>query len=228
MAKILVAEDTPAVREALVALLESEFHSVLSTDNGQDAVDLFWKVHPDLLLLDIMMPRKSGFDVCREVRSGDQSTPIMFLSAKADEADKVLGLGLGADDYLAKPFGTHELLARISSLLRRSHVSKMCDSSVEVFRVGEGTVIGNELVFVTSSGERIGITHREYRLLRLLNARIGQVVTKEEIMNFLWGENYLPNSRTLEQHLYNLRRKVEGNGFQIVTVPRCGIRLQLI
>lgn len=228
MSKILLAEDDDSVREALVALLESEFHSVCAVMNGKEAVERHWKLVPDLVVLDVMMPLKSGFDVCREIRASDATTPILFLSAKGEEADKVLGLGLGADDYLAKPFGTREFLARVESLLRRTRLgeTRAEQLSDHGFRIGTAVVRGTDLTLTTAEGMRIGLTHREFQLLRLLSRRVGEVVSKDAVMDLLWGEGYLPNSRTLEQHLYNLRRKVEGNGFRILTVPRCGLRLE--
>ena len=229
MSRILVAEDTPSVREAIMTLLETDFHSVLTAENGQIALDLFLKHHPDLVVLDVMMPIKNGFDVCRSIREVDVLTPILFLSAKSEESDKVLGLGLGGDDYLAKPFGASEFLARVGALLRRgqSGARIVSNKDLNTFRIGNGIVLGIELMFVTAAGTKIPITHREYMLLRLLSLRPGVVVSKDEIMDLLWGKGYLPNSRTLEQHLFNLRRKVKGNGFVISTVPRCGLRFEL-
>lgn len=229
MSKIVVAEDNLSVREAVMALLETEFHSVLNASNGQEALDLYFQHHPDLVILDIMMPLKNGFDVCRAIRKVDVLTPILFLSAKTEESDKVLGLGLGADDYLAKPFGANEFLARVGALLRRGEAGAriVSNEDMNTFRIGRGIVLGVELMFVTSTGRRVSITHREYMLLRLLSLRPGAVVSKDEIMDLLWGRGYLPNSRTLEQHLFNLRRKVNGNGFTIATVPRSGLRFEL-
>lgn len=230
MSKILLAEDDVSVREAIVALLESEFHSVCAVGNGKDALDRHWRILPDLVILDVMMPEKSGFDVCREIRASDTTTPILFLSAKGEESDKVLGLGLGADDYLAKPFGSREFLARVESLLRRTRLGESRSErlSEHGFRLGTAVVKGTELTLTTAAGQRISLTHREYELLRLLNRRAGAIVSKEAVMDLLWGEGYVPNSRTLEQHLYNLRKKVEGNGFRILTVPRCGLRLEVM
>lgn len=229
MSRILVAEDTQSVREAISALLESEFHSVLTVDNGEDAQELFFRYHPELVVLDVMMPRKNGFDTCRSIRVVDKVTPIMFLSAKSCESDKVLGLGLGADDYVVKPFGSNEFLARVEALLRRAKVSAQVLSHKEfaTFRLGNGIVQGKDLVFVNSKNARVGISRREYLLLRLLSLRQGEIVSKKEIMDMLWGERYLTQSRTLEQHLYYLRKKIEGNGFEITTIPRAGLRLQL-
>ncbi len=229
MATIILAEDSFAISEAVTALLQSEFHSVLTVDNGGDALDLYWKIRPDLLILDVMLPVKNGFDVCRQIRVSDQMTPILFLSAKTSETDKVLGLGLGADDYLPKPFGSHEFLARVSALLRRSRVNLMASKAdrKDSFRLGTAVVSGGELVLITTKGTKIAITKREFMLLKLLKAHHNEIVSKEEIMELLWGTSRLLKSRTLEQHLCNLRRKVKGNGFSITTVPRSGVRLEL-
>ncbi len=229
MAKILLAEDSRPICEAVAALLQSEFHSVAVAANGGDALDLYWKIQPDLLILDVMMPVKNGFDVCREIRMTDVTTPIVFLSAKTSETDKVLALGLGADDYLVKPFSAHEFLARVSAALRRAAITlaSLERSRTKLFHLGTAAISEAELVLVTATGVRISITHRELMLLKLLKARINQIVSKEEIMERLWGMDYLAKSRTLEQHLCNLRRKIEGNGFAIVTIPRSGVRLEL-
>ncbi len=230
MATILLAEDSFSISEAVSTLLQSEFHSVLTADNGGDALDLYWKIRPDLLILDVMLPVKNGFDVCRQIRVSDQTTPILFLSAKTSETDKVLGLGLGADDYLTKPFGSHELLARVSALLRRSSVALMglpADRK-QSFHLGTAVVSGTELALISASGVKVAITQREFMLLKLLKARLNEIVSKEEVMECVWGMRRLTTSRTLEQHLCNLRRKVKGNGFSIITIPRSGVRLELI
>lgn len=229
MSTVLVAEDTCAMREAICTLLETEFHSVVTATNGNEALDLYWKIHPELAILDVMMPGRNGYDVCRSIRATDSQTPIMILSAKSGESDKVLGLGLGADDYMVKPFGSTEFLARVSALLRRAQAGTRMAGEKEfsTFRLGNGVVLGQELVFINSQNIRVGITHREYMLLRLLSLRQGTIVPKERIMDLLWGARYIPNSRTLEQHLYNLRKKVDGNGFVISTVPRAGLMLEL-
>ena len=231
MSNILLAEDEQAVRSALIALLESEFHAVHAAENGKQVLEEYWRKVPDLLILDVMMPVKSGFDVCREIRASDTATPILFLSAKAEEFDKVFGLGLGADDYLAKPFGTREFLARVETLLRRrrlgTHRVDGSEAARMTFHVGRAFVNGFQHQFVTASGMSVALTSREFLLLRLLNAAAGRIVPKEEIFRTLWGPGAPMVSRTLEQHLYTLRRKTEGNGFSIQTVPRCGLCLEV-
>ncbi len=230
MSKILLAEDEPAVRTALVALLESEFHSVEATENGQQALDLYEHLRPDLIILDVMMPVRNGFDVCREVRSRDLATPVLFLSAKGDETDKVFGLGLGADDYLAKPFGSREFLARVETLLRRRRLGGLLQKTEPpqmIIRIGRAVVNGFDLCLTGRDGARVPLTQREFNLLQLLNLFNGQIVPRESLVRVLWGHETPPNSHTLEQHLYTLRQKVGGNGFMIQTIPRCGVRLEV-
>jgi len=188
---ILLAEDDTVTREAVVELLEGEGHQVLAARDGREALD-FWKRHrPGLVLLDIMMPHASGYEVCRTIRREDRHTPVLFLSAKSEEVDVVLGLELGADDFVRKPFGKHELL------------------------------------IASQDGREIELTTREVKVLHLLSKRRGEVVTRDELLNECWGLEYYPESRTLDQHILNLRKKLEANPSQpvlIETVRGAGYR----
>ena len=230
MFQMLIIDDDKELCQLLEDYFRPEHIACRFAYDGQSGLAALAEEKTDMVILDVMMPEKSGFDVCREIRASDTTTPILFLSAKGEESDKVLGLGLGADDYLAKPFGSREFLARVESLLRRMRLGESRSErlSEHGFRLGTAVVKGTELTLTTAAGQRISLTHREYELLRLLNRRAGEIVSKEAVMDLLWGEGYVPNSRTLEQHLYNLRKKVEGNGFRILTVPRCGLRLEVM
>jgi two-component system alkaline phosphatase synthesis response regulator PhoP len=219
---VLLAEDDTVTREAVAELLQGEGHEVLAARDGREAL-AFWQSHrPQLVLLDIMMPHASGYEVCRTIRRDDRRTPVMFLSAKSEEVDVVLGLELGADDFLRKPFGKHELLARVRAVLRRH----------EEPRDGDELTFGGWSVFpkrlVARQGDReVELTVREVKLIALLTKRRGEVVTRDELLNECWGLEYYPESRTLDQHVLNLRKKIEADPSKpllIETVRGAGYR----
>ena len=208
--KILFADDDPLTRDAVRAILEAEGHQVIEASDGIQADERFSKLRPDLVLLDIMMPGASGYEVCRRIRRIDSKVPVMFLSAKSEEIDVVLGLELGADDFLRKPFGKHELLARIRAVLRRRGQPATAQGSDADFRFGPWTVHPKRLA--ASGGDvEIALTVREIAILHLLAHRRGELVTRDELLNSCWGMEYYPESRTLDQHILNLRKKVEAD-----------------
>ncbi len=228
MSCILVAEDDPAIREGLVATLESDGHEVRTARDGAEALALYAERRPDLLLLDIMMPKKSGFEVCAEIRRTDASLPILFLTAKAGEEDAVLGLGLGADDYIVKPFGVRELLARVAAALRRAAVAPereaAPDSGADSFPFGTRTVDSGRYALRAPDGAEESLTERELGLLRLFAAHPGEVLTRDRLLDELWGVRYLGTTRTLDQHIAQLRRKLGPDAALIETVHGVGYR----
>lgn len=219
---ILLAEDDPVTREAVSELLEGDGHRVIAAKNGLEAIEA-WRTHrPGLVLLDIMMPGASGYDVCRAIRRDDRRTPIVFLSAKSEEVDVVLGLELGADDFLRKPFGKHELLARVRAVMRRHEEPQ----AGEVISFGQWQVHPKRLVAIRGCSE-IELTVREVKVIALLSSRRGEVVTRDELLNECWGLEYFPESRTLDQHVLNLRKKIEADPSRpvlIETVRGAGYR----
>lgn len=220
---ILLAEDDAVTRDAVAELLEGEGHQVHVAKDGREALAL-WSAHrPGLVLLDIMMPHASGYEVCRTIRREDRRTPVMFLSAKSEEVDVVLGLELGADDFLRKPFGKHELLARVRAILRRHEEPH---DGGEVLSFGDWSVFPKRLV--ARRGDReVELTVREVKLIALLAKRRGEVVTRDELLNECWGLEYYPESRTLDQHVLNLRKKIEADPSRpllIETVRGAGYR----
>jgi two-component system alkaline phosphatase synthesis response regulator PhoP len=203
---ILLAEDYAVTREALAELLAGEGHQVLAAKDGREALD-YWSTHrPGLVLLDIMMPHASGYEVCRSIRRDDRRIPVLFLSAKSEEVDVVLGLELGADDFLRKPFGKHELLARVRAVLRRHEEPSAGDS----FPFGAWQIHPKRLLAIRDLAE-VELTLRESKLLALLARRRGEVVTRDGLLNECWGLEYYPESRTLDQHVLNLRKKIEAD-----------------
>ena len=227
MSRILVAEDDPAIREGLIATLESDGHEVRTARDGAEALALYAEERPDLLLLDIMMPKKSGYEVCTEIRRTEPALPILFLTAKAGEEDAVLGLGLGADDYIAKPFGVRELLARVAAALRRAAVSpaqKASQDGASTFPFGMQSVDSSRYVLCAPDGAEQPLTERELGLLRLFAAHPGEVLTRDRLLDELWGVRYLGTTRTLDQHIAQLRRKLGPDAERIETVHGIGYR----
>jgi len=228
--RILVAEDDVNIRTGLVDTLESEAYKVTAAKDGCEAVKFFKTGSFDLLLLDIMMPEKSGYDVCREIRAENQEIPIIMLTAKGEEIDKVVGLELGADDYVTKPFGIHELLARISAVLRRSRKKESITAlpGQDPFLFGEFEV--NPRTFkLTGSGQVNNLSERELKLIQYFYAHPGDVLSRDAILNAIWGMDYFGTTRTLDQHIAQLRKKIESdpaNPQLIKTVHGVGYRYE--
>lgn len=227
MAEILLVDDNETIRDGLRVYLEGDSHVVRTAGTGSDALREFGLKCPDLILLDVMLPDRSGFDVCREVRKENEHVPILFLSARGDTTNKVLGLGLGADDYMGKPVDFCELGARVQSLLRRTQISATLPGDLALtFHFGSGEVRGRELLFVNERGQRIDLSLREYQVLRFFAANPDKVLQRRELMDYGWGRGYIVYTRTLDTHIYNLRRKTKGCGWTIETVVNCGYRLR--
>jgi len=220
---ILIAEDDPLTLDALAACVESEGFTALRASDGKKALEL-WRNHkPDLLCLDIMMPGIDGFEVCRRVRNGDPKIPILFLSAKNEERDVITGLGLGADDFIRKPFTRAEVMARIRAALRRvQHPSAEDDH----FTLGN-LVVQPRALCARRGSQNIDLTPREISLLRLLHTHRGQAVSRDAFLDICWGLDYYPDSRTLDQHILLLRKKIERDPSQpeiILSVRGIGYR----
>lgn len=208
--KILVAEDDINIRTGLVDTLESEDYQVIEAKDGRQAMAMFKTGFFDLVLLDVMMPEKSGYDVCRDIRASNKDVPIIMLTAKGEEIDKVVGLQLGADDYITKPFGVHELLARIAAVLRRSKRQKSGDKDRPqgIFMFGEFEV--NPKTFkLAGAGRTIDLSERELKLIQYFYAHKGEVLSRDNMLNAVWGIDYLGTTRTLDQHIAQLRKKLE-------------------
>ena len=209
--KILVAEDDPVTREALTACLKAEGFQVIEAANGREALECWRSERPDLICLDIMMPEVDGYEVCRKVRAANDRVPILFLSAKNEEIDVVVGLEMGADDFVRKPFGRHELLARVRTALRRSEPASSGgrnERKRESFTMGPLTIFPRELL-AEKAGAEIELSPREAAILTLLHERRGEAVHRDTILDLCWGLEYYPESRTLDQHIAKLRKKIE-------------------
>ena len=231
-AKILIAEDDPNIRLGLVATLESDGYAVVAASDGAQALRMFPQEKFDLVMLDIMMPKASGYDVCRELRARGTRVPVLFLTAKGEEVDKVVGLKLGADDYVTKPFGVHELLARVEALLRRGRTNGSADANAvtampPVFKLG-GASIDRRKFTATTAGRTLPLTARELKLAEVFAAHAGDVLTRDALLNAVWGVDYFGTTRTLDQHVAQLRKKIDSAAKDrqsaIVTVHGVGYR----
>jgi DNA-binding response OmpR family regulator len=204
---------------------EKEGYAVQEAENGTDALARLDSFRPDIVLLDLMLPDISGFDVCRDIRRAGSRVPIIILSAKSEEIDVVVGLEIGADDYIVKPFRPRELLARIAAHLRKSRLEDERDSDGRmVFR--DLTIDVNERR-VFRSDEEVVLTHTEFDLLSFLASNAGKVLSREKILNSVWGYEYPIETRVIDVHVRNLRRKLEpdpSHPRHILAVPGVGYR----
>lgn len=231
--KVLIAEDDPVTIDSLDACLRSEGFATLLAEDGREAIRLWESEKPDLACLDIMMPEADGYEVCRRIRSADEHLPILFLSAKNEEIDVVVGLELGADDFIRKPFGKRELLARVRSVLRRADTLRRGKDSraADSFRIRDQLeVFPARLCAVRiGSGEEIELSPREVSLLRVLHEHLGEAVPRDELLDQCWGVDYFPESRTLDQHIAKLRKRIEpadGSPGIIETIRGVGYRIR--
>jgi DNA-binding response OmpR family regulator len=206
MKRILVIEDEPQMQLGLRDNLELEGYEVQVASDGDEGLNKAASFNPDLVILDIMLPKKNGFDVCRELRARSNATPIVMLTARSAETDKVLGLELGADDYVTKPFSITELLARVRAVLRRAGSQK--STAADSARIGDIDV-DFKLHQARRGRTRIEFTAREFELLRYFVQHTGQVVTREQILNEVWGYEEFPTTRTIDNFVAKLRQKIE-------------------
>jgi two-component system, OmpR family, alkaline phosphatase synthesis response regulator PhoP len=219
--KILVAEDDDYTRNAMIEIFSIEGHTAIAASDGEKAIELFSTERPDFVCLDIMMPKRNGYEVCREIRRVSTEVPVLFVSAKSEEIDKVVGLELGADDYITKPFGVKELLARVKAVSRRYE-----SRSTARFTIGD-LVIDEAELRARRGDTDIDLSPRELRILKLFAAHPGRVITRDELFDAGWGMEYLPSSRSLDQFISQLRKKIEVDPSRpklIVTVHAAGYR----
>lgn len=226
MTLILVVEDEESFRDALQYMLTREGFDVVLAPNGAEGIKLFDTKNPDLVLLDLMLPEVSGTDVCKYIRS-KSSTPVIMLTAKDTEIDKVVGLELGADDYVTKPFSTRELLARIRAVMRRG-------GEVELDAIGaiEGGPIRMDVErhTLTVNGVSVPMPLKEFELLEFLMRNSGRVLTRGQLMDRVWGSNYVGDGKTLDVHIKRIRSKIEpdpANPVYLSTIRGLGYRFEI-
>jgi two-component system, OmpR family, alkaline phosphatase synthesis response regulator PhoP len=213
---ILIAEDDPHLRNGIVDLLTLEGFPCQVAEDGAKALALFQQTKPDLCVFDVMMPNMDGLTLCREIRRLDPLVPILLLSARGEETDRVRGLDVGADDYVAKPFGARELIARVKAALRRAKAQEnQAPASPATSAKGEARIKMGDLEIDQKGmrayrGEtRIDLTAREVAILLTLYERKGQAVSRDELFDLCWGRGFMPNSRALDQYVSALRKKIE-------------------
>ena len=209
--KILVAEDDDFTRKGLKELFETEGYAVVEAGDGEQALAAFEREAPEIVCLDVMMPEMDGYEVCRRLRAGGNQVPILFISAKGEEIDKVVGLELGADDFITKPFGVKEVVARIRAVTRRylaASRSQPEEPGGSSFDMDDLVVVPDELR-AYRDGQAIDLSLRDMRLLQLFHANPAKVLDRNTILNECWGVDYLPSSRTLDQHVSQLRKRIE-------------------
>ncbi len=227
MTTILVVEDDRAISRAVVDNLEFEGYQVLAAFDGDAGLRLAMKEPVDLILLDVMMPEMNGYDVCRRLRQAGLQTPVIMLTAKGEETDKVLGLELGADDYITKPVGVRELLARVRAVLRRVQPAPGPTPDEDVLTLGAAQVDFSRYE-ASSGGESVHLSPKAYGILRLLREAEGKAVTRTEILQQVWGYEALPTTRTVDNHIAELRAALEADAARpvhILTVHGVGYRL---
>ena len=206
MTKILIIEDEPSMVAGLRDNFEFEGYEVMAAYDGVEGLERALKDSPDLVLLDVMMPKMSGLDVCKQLKVKRPSLPIIMLTARGQEIDKVVGLELGADDYVTKPFSIRELMARVKAVLRR--VSPQTTNEVYKFSDVEVNVRSNE---VLRAGERIDLSAKEFALLAYFVSHPAETLSRDRLLDAVWGYENYPNTRTVDTHIVHLRQKLEPN-----------------
>src|SRR5688572_21692655 len=214
MTKILVVEDDPAILRTLADNLKFEKHEVLTATDGEAACKLQRSQHPDLIILDLMLPRMGGLELCRKLRTEGIQVPILILTARSEEADRVLGLDFGGDDYVTKPFSVAELMARIRALLRRASSAAERPTTLKFGQVE----VDFKRYAARRRGKPVEMTRKEFEILQFLVSRRGSVVTREELLNEVWGMESFPVTRTVDNHIAGLRSKLEANPAQPVHI----------
>lgn len=226
--KILVIEDDPHISLGLEEILKGEGFEVTVCTRGDKAAEAVGRSHPALVVLDVMLPGANGFDICKQLRAKRVGVPILMLTAKGQEIDKVIGLDSGADDYVTKPFGVRELVARIHALLRRTQ-AQTGEPGTDEFQIGSATIDPKkfEIRRAKSTEE---LTARELKLLQLFYAHPGEVFSRDKLLNEVWGYNYYGTTRTLDQVIVQLRKKLGDGGDSpkhLLTVHGVGYKLVL-
>ena len=207
MTKVLVVEDDPGILRTVADNLKFERYDIATAMDGETAYKLQQSHRADLIVLDLMLPRMGGLELCRRLRSDGDQVPILMLTARSEEADRVLGLDLGADDYLTKPFSVPELMARIRALLRRSSSTSGLPAMLKFGKVE----VDFKKYVARRRGKTIEMTRKEFDLLRFLASREDTVVTRDELLNKVWGLDSYPVTRTVDNHVASLRAKLEAD-----------------
>ncbi|MHC4995905.1 MAG: response regulator transcription factor [Planctomycetota bacterium] len=224
MSRILIVEDDPAILRGLKDNLEYESYEVLTATDGEQGYQLARGNHPHLIILDLMMPKMNGYELCRKLRDEGLTTPILMLTARGEEADRVAGLDIGADDYVTKPFSMPELLARIRAILRRLQPDKELPDHLSYGDV----LVDFKCYEARKKGHALKLSRKEFGVLRLLACRVGEVVTRNDLLDEVWGHDSFPTTRTVDNHIASLRAKLEDDPAQprhLITAHGVGYKL---
>ena len=223
MTRVLIVEDDPAILRGLKDNLLIESYEVLTASDGEAGYRLIREQKPDLVILDLMLPGMSGYEVCRRLRQEGNPTPILMLSARGEEADRVLGLDLGADDYVTKPFSVRELLARVRAIVRRLNPPKALPDELRF----DDVVVDFRRYEARRGEQRVEMTRKEFGVLQYLAARSGEVVRRDELLEEVWDYQNYPTTRTVDNHVLSLRAKIEGRPAEprhLITVHGVGYK----
>jgi len=227
MSVVLVVEDDPMILRGLKDSLSKKQYDVITASDGEEGYRLALVKKPDLMILDLMLPNMNGLEICQKLREENFSGPILMLTARGEESDRVLGLDLGADDYMAKPFSIRELLARVRALLRRTQTGESLPNELRF----DDIVVDFRKFEATKRGATLDLTKKEFGILRLLAAKAGQVVSREDLLNDVWGYENYPSTRTVDTHIGWLRAKLEedpGEPKRLITVHGVGYKLTIL
>ncbi|HET9061327.1 MAG TPA: response regulator transcription factor [Acidimicrobiales bacterium] len=227
-ATVLLVEDEPSFVEALTVGLKREGFRVEVAVDGAEALDKFAAVRPDIVLLDLMLPKVSGIDVCRTIRAGGSTTPIIMVTAKSSEIDTVVGLEVGADDYVTKPYRLRELVARMRAVLRRAPASDEPERDMDTLHVGD-LKLDPERHEVHLNEKEVPLPLKEFELLEMLMLNAGRVVTRETLIDRVWGPHYVGDTKTLDVHVKRLRARIEDDPARpkrITTIRGLGYKLE--
>jgi len=205
MTRVLIVEDDPAILRGLKDNLTAESYEVATATDGEAGYRLVREQKPDLVVLDLMLPRLSGYEVCRKLRQEGNTVPILMLTARGEEADRVLGLDLGADDYVTKPFSVRELLARVRAIVRRANPPRPLPDELRF----DDVVVDFKRYEAHRGAQRVEMTRKEFGLLRYLASRPGEVVRRDELLEEVWDYANYPTTRTVDNHVLSLRAKLE-------------------
>ncbi|MBW7991453.1 MAG: response regulator transcription factor [Planctomycetes bacterium] len=226
MSRIIVIEDDRAILRGLKDNLEFESYEVLTATDGEQGYQLIQEHCPDLIVLDLMMPKMDGYELCRKVRSEGMAVPILMLTARSEEMDRVHGLDIGADDYVTKPFSVPELLARIRAILRRAQSPSALPENLRF----DDVIVDFTCFDAKKAGQVLKLSRKEFGVLRFLAGRAGQVVTRNELLDEVWGHECYPTTRTVDNHIASLRAKLEDDASEprhLITVHGVGYKLVL-
>ncbi len=223
MKKVLVIEDDPAILKGLISSLEMEGYSTVSASDGEEGFKLGKTLNIDLIILDVMLPNKNGFEICSDLRKAEINTPVLMLTSKKEEIDKVLGLEIGADDYMTKPFSVRELLARIKAILRRNtELTKSIDEIIF------GSVqIDFKKLEAYKNHQPIKLSSLEFKILKYLIEKEGEVISRDKLLDEVWGYETFPTTRTVDNYILSIRKKIEDNPAEpvhILTMHKSGYK----